>query len=112
MQRLLDDLGSYPVEAIEYALDCWGRNAKQLPALGDLVQIVRTWHVENIINQQWKASPEERARFNKGYGENDIKWLWKERQKSKEPWTDADYETALQRLDKLREGGAPSWRRA
>jgi hypothetical protein len=35
MQQFHDDLISYPVQAIEYFCDCWGRSAKVLPALSD-----------------------------------------------------------------------------
>jgi len=39
------DLASYPVEAIEYVLDAWGRNARALPVLSDLVGMLRTWMI-------------------------------------------------------------------
>jgi hypothetical protein len=52
-----------------------------------------------------------RSRYGRGYHGNDLMWLWKERQKSKGPWTEAMYYAALDRLDKIRSGGAPEWRR-
>lgn len=106
MQQLHDDLANYPVEAIEWALDSWARNAKVLPALADLLQLVRTWHIE-----QEPEKCECRHLHGRGYGKNDILWLWKKRQSSAKPWTEADYETAMQELDKQRAGGAPVFRR-
>jgi hypothetical protein len=58
-----------------------------------------------------KCDLECKRRHGRGYGEGDIKWLIKERMKSSKPWTDADYEIALQQLDKVRTGGAPEFRR-
>lgn len=106
MDQLLADLGPYPVAAIDWALDSWARNAKVLPALADLLQLVRTWHIE-----QEPEKCECRHLHGRGYGKNDILWLWKKRQSSAKPWTEADYETAMQELDKQRAGGAPVFRR-
>jgi hypothetical protein len=107
MQQLHDDLHAYPVDGIEWAIDSWSRNSKVLPALSDLLQLLRTWHVENV---QETCEPECQMRHGKGYGKNDVIWLWKERQKSAKGWSTADYEAALSRLDSTRAGGAPEWR--
>lgn len=109
MQQLHDDLAHYPVEAIDWALDSWSRNSKVLPALADLLQLLRTWSVENVLQQQ--CEPECQARHGKGYGTNDLMWLWKARQKSATKWTPLLYDLALDTLDQIREGGAPEWRR-
>lgn len=52
-----------------------------------------------------------KRRHHRGYGEQDIKWLWKKRMQSARPWTEADYMAALDQLDKIRQDGAPGWRR-
>lgn len=44
-RQLLADLGNYPVEAIEYAFDAWGRNAEKLPALKNLIGILNSWNI-------------------------------------------------------------------
>src|SRR5208337_2592650 len=48
-RQLLSDLGCYPVKAIEYALDSWGRNAKVLPTLADLLQLLNSWMADKIL---------------------------------------------------------------
>ena len=45
---ILQDLGCYPVSAIEYALDSWGRNAKVLPTLADLLALLNSWMAEKM----------------------------------------------------------------
>jgi len=47
-RQILKDLSSYPVQAIEYSLDNWGRNAKVLPSLADLLQLLRSWMADKI----------------------------------------------------------------
>jgi hypothetical protein len=109
IEQFQRDLGSYPVSAIEWTLDSWARNLKVLPALSDLLQLLRTWHVENMPEE--KCSDERRYRHGKGYGTNDVLRLWKMRQASGKSWTEADYAAALNQLDRTRQGGAPEWRR-
>lgn len=43
MQQFSSDLNNYPVEGIEWAMDNWGRNAKALPTLADILAMLRTW---------------------------------------------------------------------
>jgi hypothetical protein len=45
---LLTDLNCYPVSAIEYALDCWGRNSKVLPCLADLLALLRSYMADKM----------------------------------------------------------------
>jgi hypothetical protein len=45
MQQFNSDLNNYPVEGIEWAMDNWGRNAKALPALADIIGMLRTWMI-------------------------------------------------------------------
>lgn len=109
IKQWMDDLANYPVEAIEWSLDTWARNGRQLPTLADLLQLLRTWQVDVSFERPCECED----RHGKGYGTNDILWLWKRRQQSgKKDWTSADYEAAMQQLDKVRAGGAPGWREA
>jgi hypothetical protein len=48
-EQILADLGPYPVAAIDYALDAWGRNAKVLPTLADILGLLRSWAANNVI---------------------------------------------------------------
>ena len=49
MDQLLADLAHYPVRGIEWALDNWGRNAKALPVLSDILKLLQAWSLENVI---------------------------------------------------------------
>jgi hypothetical protein len=109
MQQLCDDLNNYPVDAIEWALDAWGRNAKVLPALADLIQLLRTWHQEKAYDG--KCSPECEASHGKGLDWNDILWMHQQRCKSLDrEWTDAQWQELLLKRYAVREGGAPELR--
>ena len=108
IQQWHEDLASYPVEAIEWALDTHARNSKTLPSLADLVQLLKTWYVDEA--PQPRCEPECQARHWKGYGTNDVRWLWKKRVQSAVPWSPNDYETAMRELDSKRADGKPTWR--
>jgi hypothetical protein len=98
------DLSSYPVDAIEFCFDAWGRNAKVLPTLSDILGLIRTWHKDTDFTT-------EDEHHGQGYGWPDLKWLWNQRMCSAGKW-DADmYEAALTALDQRREQGAPEFRR-
>jgi hypothetical protein len=106
MEQLLNDLAPYPVAAIEWALDSWGRNAKTLPALSDLLQLLRTWFVEN--------EPEGRdcSLDDTGYNSNDVMWLVKRisairKTHGRKPIND-EYITMYKELNATREGGTPA----
>jgi hypothetical protein len=45
---ILQDLACYPVAAIEYALDSWGRNSKVLPTLSDLLALLRSYMADKM----------------------------------------------------------------
>jgi hypothetical protein len=46
-----EDLAPYPVAAIEYALECWGKNAKALPTFADLSGLLNSWVADNMQTQ-------------------------------------------------------------
>ena len=103
-----NDLSSYPVGAIEWAFDVWSRNSSKLPALGDIVALLNTWHVENAP----EPGEELEAQRNTGYGRKDVLWLFKKvcafaRDKEKRPSND-DWLRWINELDQRREGGRPS----
>lgn len=107
--QLLKDLEPYRLEAIDWALDNWGRNSRTLPVIGELTPLLRTWVVDNVRAEN--CAPECQERHGRGYGTNDILWLIKKRMASSQPWTEGMYDAALTDLDRRREGGAPEWRR-
>ena len=108
MQQLSDDLASYRVAAIEWALDCWSRNSKVLPALADLLQLLRTWQAENIAEENCDCS----HLHGTGYGVEDIRWLMRRRGQHAERFSIAQWEELFAELDKKRQGGAPNWRKS
>lgn len=105
--QLLHDLEPYPVQAIEWALDSWGRNAKVLPALSDLLQLLRTWHAENVAEENCECGHLHRT----GYGVEDIRWLMQRRGQFAERFSISQWEELFVELDKKRAGGSPEWRK-
>ena len=60
-----------------------------------------------------RCDRECQSRHGKGYDLNDVLWLFKKRKASpKAKWTEADYLSAMDELDKMRQGGKPQWRQA
>ena len=106
INQWLADTNNYPVDAVEWAVDSWSRNAKVLPTLADLLQLIRTWYKETEFDPTQNF-----GNIGQGYGWSDVKWLWKHRCISKQPWDDGMWEQAMEVLDREREGGAPAWRR-
>ena len=106
MEQLLNDLAPYPVQAIEWAFDTWGKTAEKLPTLSNILKLLETWHGDHV---------EERCDCShlhgRGYGWNDIKWLLKQRRTSAARWSISDWEGVFADLDKQREGGSPEWRK-
>ena len=51
-----------------------------------------------------------KSRHDNGYGEQDIRWLFKKRGTNSKRWSISDWETLLAELDKKRAGGPPKWR--
>ena len=102
------DLGGYSIEAIEWAIDTYGRMARRLPALADLVELLNTWQADEIPAAG--CEPECQARHGKGYHLNDVLWLFKKRLASGEKeWSPAQWEKAMDELDAAR-GHKPEWR--
>lgn len=108
MDQLLHDLEVYPVNAVEWALDSWSRNARVLPALSDLLQLLRTWHAENVAEENCECS----HLHGTGYGVEDIRWLMQRRGQFAERFSISQWEELFAELDKKRAGGAPEWRKA
>ena len=106
MQQLHDDLGNYPVAAIEWSLDVHGRNSKVLPALADLLQLLRTWHVASQTE-----GCECKHLHGTGYGWEDVKWLLKKRGLHADRFSISQWEELFVELDSKREGGSPNWRK-
>lgn len=99
------DLDVYPTDAIEWALDTYGRNAKRLPALADITELLATWQGAGV--SQHGCEPECKDRHGKGYSGNDCILLFK-----KVIATGGKFnESMFDELDKTR-GLVPEWRRA
>lgn len=105
--QLLRDLEPYPVQAIEWALDAWGRNARVLPALSDLLQLLRAWHADNAAEEKCECS----QLHGTGYGIEDIRWLLKRRGQYAERFSISQWEDLFRELDQKRPRGAPQWRK-
>lgn len=106
------DLAVYPVDGIEWAFDSWGRNAKRLPVLSDITELLTTWAGGKV--PEYGCESECHALHGKGYHTNDILWLMKKRMSKHTPgekWSLADWEAAFNELDEKRAGGAPEWRK-
>lgn len=69
------DLSTYPTEAIEWAFDSWGRNAKRLPVLSDVTQLLATWQGGGV--PEAGCGDECRATHGTGYDSNDCWAIWK-----------------------------------
>jgi len=107
--QLLSDLGPYPVPAIEWALDSWGRNAKVLPTLSDLLGLLRTWYSDTV-----SEVCECEHLHGRGYGLEDVKWLMELRLAKTVPgekWSLSQWEELFDELDERRQGGPPAWRK-
>jgi len=104
MQQLHDDLSSYSVEAIEWAVDCHGRNSKVLPALADLLKLLSTWQYDNVDDR-------DRSEDGTGYNGGDIVWLFKKIGQVREKFgripTNQEYIAMYKELNQTRKGGTP-----
>lgn len=63
-----EDLAPYPVEAIEWVMDSWGREKKTLPSLSELLDLIRSWSSTNAThrycgncNSGWLTGFKDRA---------------------------------------------------
>lgn len=99
------DLSVYPVDGIEWAFDSWGRNAKRLPVLSDITQLLNTWQGGGVPESG--CSDECKANHGTGYDGNDCMWLWKRIcALGRKPLAE-DWEKLFAELDKTRNGGQP-----
>jgi hypothetical protein len=105
MDQLITDLAPYPVQAIEWALDSWGRSAEKLPSLSNILKLLDTWHTDHV---EQKCDCDHL--HGTGYGTDDIRWLLHERGKHAKRFSISDWEELFAELDKKRAGGAPKWR--
>lgn len=105
------DLGSFPMEAIEYAFDSWRRNARFFPVYADIVELCGAWRSSQKSSSS--CDDECKARHHRGYGWNDILKLWKmaaaKRAEVNRKLTESEWETLWTELDKWR-GRPPDWK--
>ena len=110
--RWEQDLGGYPLQAIDWAFDNWRRNGRFFPVPGDIIDICETWEVQ-VNTSNGCSGMDCKARHGKGYGENDVLYLWHEWSKKRTALNrellPSEVEEVMAQLDKVR-GGAPEWR--
>jgi hypothetical protein len=106
------DLNPYRLDTIEWAFDNWRRNGHFFPVYADIVEMCETWQPDDPIHPHG-CSPECKARHGKGYGKNDMLWLWKrhatEREKLGRALTKNEWSGLYAELDNSR-GGPPEYR--
>lgn len=99
------DLDRYSIDAIEWACETYARNAKKLPCLADITQLLSAWTVDHPDPST--TDPHK----GQGYSDLDVKWLLARRFRDPHPWTAEQWEAALCELDQRRPGGAPEFHR-
>jgi hypothetical protein len=108
------DLGRFPIAAIEWAFENWRKNGRFFPVYGDILDQCIGW--EPAVAPQYApgCSKECRERHGKGYNWNDMKMLFDlyvaKRAEVNGPLRKAEILPLFDRLDKVR-GGAPEWRK-
>lgn len=106
------DLDPFQIVAINEAFDAWRRNGRWFPVYGDIIDLCIAYQPEPAYKPG--CSRLCRERHGKGYSEVDINKLFKLYQTKMPhlsfPMTDAEIDSLLTELDKLR-GGPPDWRK-
>ena len=109
MDQLIDDLAGYSVEAIEWAMDQWGRTAEKLPTLANILKLLDLWKQDHKPHETCPI--ECRTTHGTGYGTNDVLWLFKKIQAikalhSRKPTKD-EYRAMFKELNASRQDGTP-----
>ena len=104
------DLTPYPLQAIDWAFDNWRKNGHFFPVPSDILDQCQAWAP---ATGKTLCDPECKRRHGKGYGENDMLWLWnrhaKEREKLGRALTKNEWDGLYAELDVSR-GGPPEYR--
>jgi hypothetical protein len=111
VDRWVEDLGGYAIEAIEFSFDTHRRLAMFFPVPADILELCETWAPAQESTHL--CSEECRARHGRGYSWTDVMKLWKlfnakfeelGRKLTKDEW-----ELLYVEVDKQR-GQVPAWR--
>ena len=109
--RWEQDLGGYPLQAIEFAFDNWRRNGNFFPVPSDILSLCDVWMPQELVVRG--CGKECKARHYKGYGETDVLKIWNlfnaKRLQVKRELSEAEWGAIFSEVDKVR-GGAPEWR--
>ena len=110
------DLGHFPIAAINFAFDSHRRNGNFFPVYGQIIDLCIAWQPPEDSSGRYApgCSKECAARHGRGYHQNDIKWLYDayvaKRQEVNRPLNKTEILALFDRLDKLR-GKPPDWRK-
>lgn len=103
-------LGELPSNAMRYAFENWQRNGRFFPKPKDILDLVDAYKLART-----PAGPAHYEHHGQGYGEGDLKALWKmvsaKGIDDKRKLTEADIWGLLGEIDKKRPGGAPEFRK-
>lgn len=112
INRWIRDLSRYSEEAIKFAFEEHRLLAMYFPVPGQIIELCKTW----IPPQKYVpgCDSECRDRHGRGYGENDVLYLWERYQSMRDslpnrPLTAGEINGLLDDLDRKR-GQAPAWR--
>lgn len=113
IERWHRDLDDYRMEAIEWAFDNWRRNGNKFPVPHSILEQCEAFAPVNTATKL--CDNECQSRHGKGYGENDMLWLWRKfssvRATLNRPLTESEHQALLNELDQVR-GQSPEWRTA
>ena len=110
-------LTSYSTESLKYAFDNWNRNGRFFPKPKDITELVEAYELTRKKEKLGYpgCDSECKARHEKGYGGNDMVWLFSrylsERKNVNRALNKREIFALLDELDKWR-GKAPEWRHA
>jgi hypothetical protein len=76
IKRWMQDLQPYKIEAIEWAFESWRLGGRFFPVPHDILSMLETWTPADTIVSSSSCNAECRRNHGKGYGENDIRWMW------------------------------------
>jgi hypothetical protein len=108
--RWEQDLGQFPIQAIEWAMENWRKHGRFFPVPADILDQCIAWEP---TTGQSVCDAACKKKHGQGYGESDILWLMemhnRKRKEINGPLKDVEIEQLLVVLDKHR-GKPPAWR--
>jgi hypothetical protein len=109
------DLGRFPIAAIDWAFDSWRKSGRFFPVYGVILDYCAAWEPPQASQHVPGCSKECAARHGRGYHMNDVRWLYrayvKKREEVNGPLNEPEIELLLGALDKKR-GKPPDWRKS